>query len=72
MDTLYPRCAGLDVHKNTVVVCVRWPDHSGKPREAVRTFSTMTQDLLEMADWLAEHGVTHAAMESTNVNPESC
>jgi transposase len=67
MDTLYPRCAGLDVHKSTVVVCVRCPDGRGKPRELVRTFSCMTRDLLEMADWLAEHQVTHAAMESTGV-----
>jgi transposase len=67
MDTLYPRCAGLDVHKGNVVACLRWPDPSGKPREAVRAFPTMTRDLLEMADWLAERGVTHVAMESTGV-----
>jgi transposase len=67
MDTLYPRVAGLDVHKDTVVVCLRYPDGQGKLKEPVRTFSTMTRDLLEMADWLAEHGVTHAAMESTGV-----
>ena len=67
MDTLYPRAAGLDVHKGTVVACARYLDPSGKPREAVRTFSGMTRDLLEMADWLAGHGVTHAAMESTGV-----
>src|SRR5215831_5153655 len=64
VDTLYPRCAGIDVHKNNVVVCVRCCDRSGKISEEVRTFSTMTADLLVRSDWLAEHGVTHVAMES--------
>jgi transposase len=67
MDTLYPRCAGIDVHKNNVVVCVRCADRPGKPVEEVRTFSTMTCDLLALSDWLASHGVTHVAMESTGV-----
>src|SRR6516225_9965910 len=67
MDTLYPRCAGIDVHKNTVVVCVRCADRPGKGFEEVRTFSTMTRDLLALSDWLADHGVTHVAMESTGV-----
>jgi transposase len=67
VDTLYPRCAGIDVHKNNVVVCVRCCERPGKVAEEVRTFSTMTADLLALADWLAERGVTHAAMESTGV-----
>jgi transposase len=67
MDTLYPRCAGIDVHKSNVVVCIRCCDRPGKVFEEVRTFSTMTSDLLALADWLAEHGVTHVAMESTGV-----
>jgi transposase len=67
MDTLYPRCAGLDVHKANVVVCVRCCDRPGKVFEEVRTFSTMTRDLLALADWLASRGVTHVAMESTGV-----
>ena len=67
MDTLYPRCAGIDVHKDSVVVCVRCLDHPGKVFEEVRTFSTMTRDLLALADWLVRHGVTHVAMESTGV-----
>ncbi len=67
MDTLYPRCAGLDVHKNNVVVCVRCVDGSGKLQQEVRTFATMTSDLLALADWLAHWGVTHVAMESTGV-----
>jgi transposase len=67
MDTLYPRCAGIDVHKGNVVVCVRCCDRPGKVFEEVRTFSAMTADLLALADWLAQHGVTHVAMESTGV-----
>jgi len=67
VDTLYPRCAGIDVHKKTAVVCVRLADGSGKPRQQVRTFTTLTGDLLTLADWLAEQGVSHVAMESTGV-----
>src|SRR5262245_6014984 len=67
MDTLYPRCAGIDVHKDTVAVCVRCGDRPGKPVEQVRTFSTMTADLLALSDWLAGHRVSHVAMESTGV-----
>jgi transposase len=67
MDTFYPRCAGIDVHKGNVVVCVRCSDRPGKVFEEVRAFSTMTSDLLALADWLASHGVTHVAMESTGV-----
>src|SRR5262249_18087989 len=65
VDSLCPRCAGIDVHKNNVVVCVRCCDRPGKVAEEIRTFSTMTADLLALSDWLAERGVTHAAMEST-------
>jgi transposase len=67
MDTLYPRCAGIDVHKNNAVVCVRCADRPGKVVAEVRTFSTMTRDLLALSDWLASHGVTHVARESTGV-----
>jgi transposase len=67
MDTLFPRCAGIDVHKANVVVCVRRSDRPGKVFEEVRTFPTLTRDLLALSDWLAAHGVTHVAMESTGV-----
>src|SRR5262249_45721232 len=67
VDTLYPRCAGIDGHTNNVVVCVRCCERPGKVAEEIRTFSTMTGDLLALSDWLAEHGVTHVAMESTGV-----
>jgi transposase len=67
MESLYACCAGLDVHKETVVACVRIRDAKGKARQETRTFGTMTSQLLELGDWLAEAGVTHVAMESTGV-----
>jgi hypothetical protein len=67
MDTLYPHCAGIDVHKQTVVVCVRHHDGQRHARQQIRTFPTHTQALLQLSDWLAQEGVTHVAMESTGV-----
>jgi transposase len=67
MDTLYTACAGLDVHKETVVACVRRLDAHHKVHQQTRTFGTMTSQLLELGDWLTEHGVTQVAMESTGV-----
>jgi transposase len=65
MDVLYPVCAGLDVHKKLVVACVCSSDAVGHLRKEVRTFSTMTVDILALAAWLTACGVTHVAMEST-------
>jgi transposase len=68
MDVLYERCCGLDIHKRTVVACLVVPSAGGgRPQKEVRTFGTMTHDLLALADWLEAHGVTHVAMESTGV-----
>jgi len=67
MDILYERCCGLDVHKKTVVACVLVPGSGRQPTKEIRTFGTMTADLLELGDWLAEKGVTHVALESTGV-----
>ena len=67
MQVLYPRCAGLDVHKASVVACVMLTAASGSVSRETRTFGTMTADLLALGDWLKGHGVTHAAMESTGV-----
>jgi transposase len=67
MEVIYPRCAGLDVHKRTVVACALTPGASAAPVKEVRTFSTMTDDLLRLADWLGEQGVTHVALEATGV-----
>jgi transposase len=67
MDTIYPCCAGLDVHKKTVVACLRRAGADGRVDRQVRTYRTMTADLIALADWLAAEGVTHVAMESTGV-----
>ena len=67
MDILYGCCAGLDVHKKTVVACRRRLGRDGQVEQETRTFATMTADLLALADWLGEGGVTHVAMESTGI-----
>ncbi|MBV9775470.1 MAG: IS110 family transposase [Acetobacteraceae bacterium] len=66
MDVLYPRCAGLDVHKDTVVAGVRIAA-PGPAKVEVRTFDTATPGLLALSAWLAECGCTHVAMEATGV-----
>jgi transposase len=66
MEVLYPHCAGLDVHKETVVACVRHMV-DGSVRREVRTFKTTTTELLALSDWLAAEGCTHVAMEATGV-----
>jgi transposase len=67
MDVVYERCCGLDVHKKSVVACVLTRDSNGTVHKAVRTFSTMTADLLALADWLTTHSITPVAMESSGV-----
>jgi transposase len=66
MEVLHPRCAGLDVHKDSVVAAVRLAE-AGMVRTEVRRFDTATPGLLALAAWLAECGCTHAAMEATGV-----
>jgi transposase len=68
MDVMFTHCAGLDVHKKTVMACRVTPDPSGQQADGImelQEFGTMTRDLLALSDWLAEVGVTHVAMEST-------
>lgn len=67
MDILNERCAGLDIHKKTIAACIIVPRPDGTLVKQVRTFDTMTPDLLALADWLTSAGVTHVAMESTGV-----
>jgi transposase len=67
MDVVYERCCGLDVHKKSVVACRITPGAAGEPTKAIRTFGTMTAELLDLADWLAAGQCTHVAMESTGV-----
>ena len=65
MDVTYSRCAGLDVHKKTVVACCIIPGRHSREERQIRTFSTVSQDLLALSDWLSTHEITHVAMEST-------
>jgi transposase len=67
MDVIYPRCCGLDIHKKTVVACLLTSEAGQPPVKTIRTFGTMTADLLALADWLHTAGCTHVAMESTGV-----
>ncbi len=66
MEVLYPHCAGLDIHKETVVACVRHMT-SGTVKREVRTFKTMTSGLLALSEWLASESCTHVVMEATGV-----
>lgn len=67
MDAIIERCAGLDVHEKTVVACMMMGSVKKRPQKEIRTFSTVTKGLLELAEWLEKSGCTHAAMESTGV-----
>ena len=67
MEVVYERCCGLDIHKQTVVACVVVPGTGKQPHKEIRTFNTMTADLLKLADWLTAQSVTHVALESTGV-----
>jgi len=66
MDVQHARCAGLDVHKQTVVACVRVAV-AGTGRHEVRTFATTAAGLLALQEWLVAAGCTHAVLESTGV-----
>ena len=65
MEVIHTHGAGLDVHKKTVVACLLTPGSQSRAHRETRTFTTVTADLLAMADWLAAAGCTHVAMEST-------
>ena len=66
MELLYSRCAGLDVHKETVVACARVASE-GELAKEIATFGTTTEALLKLSDWLADRGCTQIAMEATGV-----
>ncbi len=67
MQVMHACCAGMDVHKDSVFVCVRRMSDDGKMSEEIRMFGTKTGQLLGLGDWLVSQGVRHAAMESTGV-----
>jgi hypothetical protein len=56
MDVVYPYCCGIDVHQRTLTACVLTPGTGTRPAKEIRTFGTMTNDLLALADWLAGRG----------------
>jgi transposase len=66
MEVLYPHCAGLDVHKGTVVACVRHME-AGKVSNSVKRFASTTGELMALSEWLLSEGVTHIGMEATGV-----
>jgi transposase len=65
MEVVHSSCAGIDIGKRSLTVCVIRSDPSGEPVKETRTFRTLTRDLLALADWLDERGVTAVAMEAT-------
>jgi transposase len=67
MEILYPRCAGCDVHKKTIKVCLIIQDANGQRQKEFRTYGTTTEEILKLSDWLKEQGCTHVAMEGTGV-----
>jgi transposase len=67
LDIVYERCAGLDVHKQSVIACRILPRKGGGWDQQIRSFGTMTNDVQELAEWLKEGRVTHVALESTGV-----
>lgn len=67
MDILHPRCAGMDVHQETIVACVLTTSEEGQVERETRTFGTLTKDLFELLKWLEAKAVTHVAMESTGI-----
>ncbi len=65
MEIVFERCAGIDVHKRTVVVCRLTRDAQGARLAATQTFGTTTGELLRLSDWLTAGGCTHVGLEST-------
>lgn len=67
MDVVHQRCCGLDIAKKSLTACLIAPGADGLPQKEIRSFGTMTDDLVSLADWLARAEVSHVAMESTGV-----
>lgn len=67
MEPIIERCCGIDVHKKTIVACLIVGKPDGKPQKTIKTFSTMTRDLLACKDWLESEDCTYVAMESSGV-----
>jgi transposase len=67
LERIVERCAGLDVHKASIIACVRTPGEAGGLHQEIREFSATTRGLLQLRDWLVSFGVTLVGMEATGV-----
>ena len=67
MQVLYRCCCGLDVHKKLIVACLISMNAAGERQKEIRSFTTMTKDILAVAAWLTTAGCTHVALESSGV-----
>jgi len=67
MEVMIERCCGIDVHKSKLTACLLVGKPDGKAEKSIKTFSTMTSDLLALKDWLEAEGCTHVGIESTGV-----
>ncbi len=65
MEVIHPRCCGLDIGKKSVAACISIMGSKGKAHKEVRTYSTVTKEILGLADWLKENGIEHVGMEAT-------
>ena len=72
METLFQCVAGLDIHKRTILACVRRVSPTGSVEEEIRTYGAMTRDLKQLRDWISAEGATHVAMESTGCFGNRC
>jgi Transposase len=67
MEVLYPRCSGIDVHKRFLVACLSIVQVNGQRHKELRQFTTMTDEILALKDWLKASGCRQIAMESSGV-----
>jgi transposase len=67
MHIIHRYCCGLDVHKKLIVACLISMNADGERQKEIRSFTTMTKDILALAAWLTSAGCSHVALESTGV-----
>lgn len=67
MEAIFERCCGIDVHKETSTACIMIGEGGKVTKKEIRTYSTMTEDIEQLRDWLKSEGVTHVAIESTGI-----
>lgn len=67
MEAIFEKCCGIDVHKETLTACIMIGDKGKVEKKEIRSYSTMTEDIERLRDWLKAEGVTHVAIESTGI-----